>query len=309
MKKKVLALYYSQTGQSKKILDSILGPFMNNEAMELTVEQLRPIPKFPFPWPAKDFMQVFPESVKGIPCKLAPLTLDIHADYDLIILIWQPWYLSPSIPINTFLRSEAARPILSGKPVITITGCRNMWIMGHEDISTGLKQIGADLVGNIALVDRSPNLLSVISILRWLILGKKGRFLKFIASAGVSDQDIRSARRFGDLILTSMRLDTYHQMQKELVKLGAVRIYPSILNMEKTGKRMFKRWAAFILKKGSYGSSNRTLRLTYFKYYLLVVIFLISPVVSMLTPLYCFLRSDKVKDEIERYTLIPNYTS
>ena len=308
MKKKVLAIYYSQTGQSKKILDSILGPFMNNEAMELTIEELRPIPKFPFPWPAKDFMQVFPESVQGIPCELATLTLDIHADYDLIILIWQPWYLSPSIPINSFLQLEAARPLLSGKPVITITGCRNMWIMGHEDISTRLKQIGADLVGNIALVDRSPNLLSVISILRWLILGKKGRFLKFIPSAGVSDQDIRSARSFGDLILTSIRFNTYYQLQEKLVKLGAVRIYPSILNMEKTGKRIFKKWAAFILKMGSYGSSKRTLRLTCFKYYLLMVIFLISPVVSMLTPLYCFLRPDKVKDEIERYTLISNHS-
>jgi hypothetical protein len=307
MKKKVLAIYYSQTGQSKKILDSILGPLMNNKAIELTVEQLRPLPKFPFPWPAKDFMQVFPESVQGIPCKLATFTLDIHADYDLIFLIWQPWYLSPSIPIHSFLRSEAARTILSGKPVITITGCRNMWIMGHEDILTYLKQIGADLVGKIALVDRSPHLLSIISILRWLILGKKGPFLKGIASAGVSDQDIRSARRFGDIICASIRLGTYHQMQKKLVKLGAVRIYPSILNMEKTGKRIFKKWAAFVLKKGPYGSSNRALRLTCFKYYLLLVIFLVSPVVSMLTLLYCFLRKDKVKDEIERYSLISNY--
>jgi hypothetical protein len=251
-------------------------------------------------------MQVFPESVMGIPCQLAPLDIDIHGHYDLILIIWQPWYLSPSIPIQSFLQSLEARTILSGKPVITITGCRNMWIKGHEDIRKYLKQIDADLVGNIALIDRSPNLVSVISILRWLILGKRERFLRFFPSAGVSGQDIRFAQSFGNLILSSIRLNNYNNLQNRLAKLGAVKIYPSILNMEKTGKRIFKKWAAFILKKGKYGSSKRALRLSCFKYYLLMVIFLISPIVSMLTPLYCLLRADKVENEIKRYTLITN---
>jgi hypothetical protein len=304
MKKSVLAIYYSQTGQSKKILDSILLPLMSCKEIEITFAELRPKPSFPFPWPIRDFMQVFPESVKGIACKLAPLNINIHAGFDLIIIIWQPWYLSPSIPIHSFFQSKEAGTILSDKPVITITGCRNMWVKAHEDILTYLKQIGAVLVGNIVLRDRSPNLLSVISILRWLILGKKGRFLKVFSPAGVSEKDIGSAHKFGKLILTSIRSNTFNQLQKNLVKFGAVKIHPSILNMEKRGKRIFKKWAAFILKKGPYGSSKRTLRLSCFKYYLLIVIIFVSPFVSILAPVYCLLRPDKIRNEIERYTLI-----
>jgi hypothetical protein len=277
---------------------------MRCKEIEITFAELRPKPSFPFPWPIKDFMQVFPESVKGIACKLAPLNINIHVGYDLIIIIWQPWYLSPSIPIHSFFQSKEAHTILSGKPVITVTGCRNMWVKAHEDILTYLKQVGAVLVGNIVLRDRSPNLLSVISILRWLVLGKKERFLKVFAPAGVSEKDIRSAGKFGKLMLTSIQSNTYNQLQKNLVKFGAVKIHPSILNMEKRGKWIFQQWAAFILKKGAYGSSKRTLRLSCFKYYLLIMIFFVSPFVSMLTPLYCLLRSNKIKNEIERYTLI-----
>lgn len=297
MKKKVLSIYYSQTGQSKQILDSILRPLSSCQEIELIFEELRPEPGFPFPWPAREFMQVFPESVQGIPCKLAPLNINIHANYDLIIIIWQPWYLSPSIPIHSFFQSSQARTIVSGKPVITVTGCRNMWIKAHEEIARYLKQIEAVLVGNIVLRDRSSNLLSIISILRWLILGKKERFLRVIPPAGVSENDIRSADKFGELILTSFQSNTYHRLQENLNKVGAIPIYPSLLIMEKTGKRIFKKWAAFILNKGPYGSSKRDMRLRCFKYYLLAVLFLVSPFIYMLTPIYCFCRSGKMRNK------------
>lgn len=304
MKKKILAIYYSQTGQSIEILESTLSPLKTCDDIELTLERLQPEPAFPFPWSADAFMQVFPESVQGIACNLKPLELDAGDFFDLIILVWQPWYLSPSIPIQSFLKLPEARLILAGKPVVCITGCRNMWIKGYEDIFSALTQIEAIPVGNIALTDRSPNLVSIITILRWLIQGRKKSPLNILPPAGVSEKDIKSARNFGITILSSIRTGDYERLQEKLVDRGALKIYPALLNMEKTGKRIFKKWAPFILKKGPYGSRARNKRLVCFKYYLLTVIFLVSPLISFFTWVYGLFKTEKVKKELERYLLV-----
>ena len=75
-----------------------------------------------------------PESVMGIPCELEPLSVNGQEDFDLIIVAWQPWFLSPSIPIHAFFQHETAKKLLAGKPVVTIIGSRNMWVMAQERI-------------------------------------------------------------------------------------------------------------------------------------------------------------------------------
>ena len=54
----------------------------------------------------------------------------VRADeqFDLVILAYQVWYLAPSGPITAFLKSEAGRRLLHGRPVVTVIACRNMWL-------------------------------------------------------------------------------------------------------------------------------------------------------------------------------------
>jgi hypothetical protein len=67
-----------------------------------------------------------------------------------------------------------------------------------------------------------------------------------------------------------------------LVKAGAVDVLPSLVMLEKRGKIFFRLWAAFILKKGGYGDPARIARVRLFKYYLLTVIYIVSPFASLL---------------------------
>ena len=69
--KKILVIYYTQSGQLKKIIDSVLSPILEIESIELYFELIKPVQDYPFPW-GKKFFDCFPESVKGIPCKLEP---------------------------------------------------------------------------------------------------------------------------------------------------------------------------------------------------------------------------------------------
>jgi hypothetical protein len=298
MPRKVLVVYYSQTGQLREIVDSIMSPLKASSEVILTVEELKPKIPFPFPWTSDEFFQAMPESVRGIPCELKPLSLNGQENFDLVIVAWQPWFLSPSIPIHAFFQHETAKKLLAGKPVITIIGSRNMWIMAHERIREYLKSMQAKLVGNIILYDKAPNLLGVASIIHWLFTGKKERHLKIIPPAGVSNEDIKNASVFGDIILDSIRRNDLDHLRPSLVKAGAVDVLPSLVMLEKRGKIFFRLWAAFILKKGGYGDPARITRVRLFKYYLLTVLYIVSPFASLL---YFIIKPFR-KKELKRQT-------
>ena len=291
--KRILIIYYSQTGQLKQIVDSVTAPL--KEEFQLFFEELKPVTPYPFPWNGMPFFQVFPESVREIPCKLEPLKnvnnpdtdtdMDTVIDFDLIILAYQVWYLSPSIPVSSFLQSQEAKKLLKGKPVITVLGVRNMWIMAQERVKSMIADAGGKLVGNIVLTDPASNLTSVITIVRWMMNGEKSPFHWMGISfppAGVPEQEIERAGVYGDFILKAIKSRKYAELQEDLVGAGAVKVNPVLFNIEKRGKMMFGIWAKMILKKGAYNDPAREGRLKAFKYYLFLVIYLVSPFVSAL---------------------------
>ena len=96
--KRVLVVYYTQSGQLKEIIDSVLSPLTEVTIDFLPIDTAEP---FPFPWTDEAFFGAFPESYLQIPQPLKPFQV-AHTDYDLVILGYQVWYLSPSIPFNSF---------------------------------------------------------------------------------------------------------------------------------------------------------------------------------------------------------------
>lgn len=277
--KKAIVIWFSQSGQAREIAEAVTLPLKAD--FEVRFEELKPLRAYPFPWKGISFFQTFPESVQEIPCKLEPLTFNPDDHFDLVILAFQSWYLSPSIPMSSFLQSPEAKKLLKNTPVITIQGCRNMWVMSQETVKKRIAEAGGRLAGNIVLVDRHPNLVSVITIVRWMTRGRKeGR--GWFPEAGVTQKEILAASRFGEVILEAFRNNRLDELQDKLVEKGAVRIDPVLVSIEQRGKMMFRIWSGWILKKGGYGSEARVARLKLFKYYLFAVIFLISPVVSFL---------------------------
>ncbi|MBN1157788.1 MAG: hypothetical protein JXA61_00260 [Bacteroidales bacterium] len=301
MGKKVLVIYYTQSGQLLDIVRSVVAFPEQESGIETDYEELRPKPAFPFPWTADEFFQAFPESVQGIPCELEPYNVADRNDYDLIIIAWQPWYLSPSIPVHAFFQNPAAGGILSGKPVVTVTGARNMWVMGQQKIREYILANGGLPVGNIVLVDRAPNLLSVISIMRWMFTGKRERYLGIIPPAGVSKADIDGAARFGPIISEALLSGNYGTLRERLIAAGAVDVKPALAMIEKRGRMIFNLWARFVLKKESYGSIARAKRLRAFKYYLLAVIYLVSPFAALFYHLTSPFRRNTIQKQITLY--------
>ena len=300
MKKKILIIYYSQTGQLKEILERVFAD-VNPENAEIDYCALQPKDSFVFPWKSDDFFNAFPETVIGDPAPIE--AVDIQGDYDLIVLGWQPWYLSPSQPIAAFLQSEQAKKILSNKDVLLISGIRNMWVMAFQDLKEYLFKLDVNIVGNIVLEDLNPNLRSVRTVTKWQLGGDKGPY-KRLPEAGVSKEEIKGASRFGPTIEKALLANQYDDLQDQLLKQGAVRENLPIMMVEKNGKKIFKIWASFILKKGDRNNKARLGRVRLFKNYLLVMIFVISPIPALIFKAFGKLFPNKAKGVIQSFTAL-----
>ncbi|MFB9078177.1 dialkylresorcinol condensing enzyme DarA [Flavobacterium procerum] len=296
--KNVLVIYYSQSGQLESIAQNVSKPFLESEDIKLTFYEIQLEKPFPFPWNKDSFFDAFPESFLQIPTALKPVPDEIlNTKFDLVLFHYQVWYLSPSIPINSFLKSDDAKKILNGTPVITISGSRNMWIMAQEKIKVLLKEANADLVGNIALVDRVGNLISVITIVEWMFSGVKKKYLGIFPLPGVSEKDIRESDQFGKIMADAFHKNNLANLQPKLVAAGGVKISSYLVTVDKTANKIFNKWSNIIYKN----QKNRKKLLKVFNVYLFLAIWLISPIVYILHLITYPLKLTKIKKETQYY--------
>ena len=121
--KNVLVIYYSQSGQLQSIAQSFAKPLVASNDVNVVFHEIQLEKPFPFPWNKEAFFDAFPESFLQIPTALKPVPEEIvNTKFDLILFHYQVWYLSPSIPINSFLKSSEAKKLFNNTPVVTISG-------------------------------------------------------------------------------------------------------------------------------------------------------------------------------------------
>jgi len=275
MSKNVLAIYYSQSGQLSQIVDNFCAPLVNaGYAVEKVQVKLKN--DFVFSWTTKRFFSVMPDCVLGVPHELEPLELK-ESSYDLIVLGWQPWFLSPSIPFNSLMQNTQFKNLLKNTPVITITGVRNMWVNAFEKVKPMLREAQANHAGTVALYDRHLNLVSIFTIFHWMLTGRKDRYLGFFPLPGVSDADIADTKNFGKLTLPYLEKKEWSGLQEEFIKVKAVDPKYHLMFIEGKAGMMFKLWARLISKK-----ENKTFWLAAFKYYLLIALFIAAPLVYII---------------------------
>jgi hypothetical protein len=301
--KKILVVYYTQTGQLNQAVRATLTPLENQPDIAVHYEQIKPVTAYPYPWSYTAFFDIFPETVHGVSCELQPFSAQVYEDYDLIVIAYQPWFLSICVPINSFLQRPEARKLLAGKRVVTILACRNMWLGAQEKMKAQLKKLQADLVGNIAYVDASANLISLITVLAYVLGGVKGRYLKIFPKYGVSEQYLQTnGPKFGAVIKQHLNTADYNTLQKELVDLGAVRVKSNLMLLEGRGRVLFPLYANYISKKGTAGSTDRRGRVRIFGIVLPTAILILSPIITVISRLAPMLFRSKIKKETDYYS-------
>lgn len=278
MTKRILVLQYSQSGQLKEILANFCSPFKaDSTGFELDIVNYNPAKAFPFPWTGDVFFDTMPETVMEIAQPLEPMHFK-YEQYDLVILGYQPWFLSPSLPFSSLLQDFELQKRIHNTAVVTVIGSRNMWLNAQESVKKHIKNAGGILVGNVPFIDKNNNLASAVSILHWMLTGQKSRKWGIFPLPGVSDEDIKGATVFGKALAERIETNTLDQYQSDVIAHKGVNISTSILFIEGRAKKLFLIWAKLILSKSNKGG-NRKFWVNFFKYYLVVALFIVSPLV------------------------------
>ena len=272
MSKKVLAIYYSQTGQLGEIIDNLTAPLIKRG---ISVEKVRVklVDEPTFPWTADTFFSVMPNAVLDVTAPLQPFELK-ETKYDLVILGYQAWFLSPSIPFNSLMQNPGLKAVLKNTPVITVTGARNMWLSAFVRVKKLIRAAEAKLVGNIALVDTHANPVSFITIFHWMLHGKKDSYLNIFPPPGVADADIKHTKVFGENVLSHLEHNNWEGLQKQLDTGKAVVLNYNLMIIEGVASKIFSVWARIISKR-----KNKLVWVRAFKYYLLIAFFVGAPIV------------------------------
>ena len=302
MAKNILVVSYSQTGQLTRLAESFIRPLTAQQ--DITVEHfcLKPQQEYPFPWRFMDFFNSFPESVHLKPAPIVAPQFQ-QQKYDLVIIAYTVWFLSPSQPITAFMQSEQAKGILKDTPVITLIGCRNMWLMAQEKMKMLLAKAGATLIGNVVKVDQSNDWASFITTPMWMLTGKKKAY-NWLPSAGIAESEILDASRFGEKLLQRFRQN--RPLDRTIFRnMQAVKIDEKLMMSEKVGHRSFYLWGKLLLKCGQISPRFRRGMLYFYIVFLIALILTVVPISALVKRLLRPLLKTKLAQQ-KRYFAAPS---
>ena len=298
--KKVLVLYYSQTGQLKRVLDSFVSK-LDDESVEIHKKAIRPVKNFKFPWSFYDFFDEFPESVYMDSCEIKEID-NLDNDYDLIILGYTVWYMSPSIPITSFLKSDQAKKVFKDTPVVTVVACRDMWILAQERVKTMLTDVDARLIDHVALTDQGGSVVSLLTLPTFMLTGKK-QYFSSLPPAGIRDEEILKCDRFGERLLCSLKEDKEKGEEAMLRGLGAAVVNAKLIATEKIASRSFLVWGKLIKLSGAKHSLGRKVTITIYVLFLLALIFTVIPLNIIARKILNLFQKEKLRKMEELYEL------
>ena len=273
--KKALIVYYSQAGQTEKAVEHLvrgLGP-----AVATDLRRLEPEEPFKFPWSMRNFFRAFPRCVQSVAPRTRPLNV-CWDDYDLVLLAYPVWFLSPALPMQGFLLSEEARG-LRGKTVITVATCRNLPLSAGIWMRDRIAALGGRFAGQIAACELTPMWASFVTTPRWMLTGRKNAFW-FFPPAGLPDS-----------VFAQVELTATGIAQAWVASNGDAAHFPelgpnlnrvSLLLMDRIGHDLlFRPWARLILRLFPKPGMGQDLLLVLFRISLVLLIICGAPCIRV----------------------------
>jgi hypothetical protein len=246
MTPRVLVLFYSQTGQTEAAAEALVKP-LEESGWTVDWRRLETEERYPFPWGLRGFIDAFPETVAWRPPRLRPLEIDRDQPPDLIVLASQVWYLAPSLPTQAFLESSD-RSVLSGRPVVAVVTCRNMWYAAVIRLEERLRRAGAALLGTVVLTDKSPRWATFVMTPRLFLTGKRNALWGIVPAPGIASAELVRATRIGESLATRLA-----PLERQGGPAPAVEVVPENLVLDKFAAGVFPYFAGPILFLGRVG--------------------------------------------------------
>src|SRR4051812_12944520 len=185
MKPRVLVVYYTYTQQSLAIAEAMADSFRERgcevrlAGIELTDKRYaQRFTRFPLRHPYVDIFGMMPAQLRGATGEIRVPDAAQRGDYDLVCIGSPTWWLKTSVPIRSFLKSDAAARVLKGKRFAAYVVCRRYWSINLRAVKKlGTKQ-GGTWVDGIHFAFAGGQVRSLLSLLSYFGAGEdRGRYL------------------------------------------------------------------------------------------------------------------------------------
>ena len=99
--------------------------------------------EFPMPQPFREVLGMIPGELRRRPGTIEIPATVTEREYGLVVVGSPTWWLSTNVPIRSFLESETAARVLTGKPFAGFVVCRRYW---RHNLKT-VRRLGAERGG------------------------------------------------------------------------------------------------------------------------------------------------------------------
>jgi hypothetical protein len=297
--KRILVLHYSQSGEVDRAVQSFVGP-LSMLGVELVMERIKPKADYAYPWKSVyGFFDVFPECLNEEPPEIHPPSFGKDEVFDLVILAYQVWFLAPSLPVQGFLKSEYAR-ILKDTKIITLVISRGLWFSASETMKRMIADLGGIHIDNVAVSHQGPTLTTFVTTPRWMLTGRRDRFLRVFPEAGTGRADMEGLERFGRAIANNLGALSTNSQRSLLKGLDAVELNARYVILERAGWISYRYWAKIARLFGEAGSWKRRPIIYLFLAYLIVFLPVAIPISMILRLLLNPLLNTNVEAYVHR---------
>jgi menaquinone-dependent protoporphyrinogen IX oxidase len=207
---RVLLLYYSYTGQARKVLEAAGEVFRDRgcevQKAEIQFSDQRFAERFSrFPmrrvWP--DMLSVFPAQVRRASGEIRTPDAVRDGEYDLICIGSPTWWRTTNMPVRSFLKSGEARKLLAGKSFAVFVVCRRYWRENLAAVRKLAVKDGGRYVGGVHFAYPGDQLRSMLSLTSYLGTGEyRDRYLGVrIPTTNVQPEQLEQARKFASALV------------------------------------------------------------------------------------------------------------
>lgn len=203
--RRVLLLYYSYTGQARKVLGAAGEVFRERgwEVHSAPILFTDPryadrFSRFPMNHMWRDFLSMLPAQTLKATGEIRTPDEVRRTDYDLICIGSPTWWRDVSMPLRSFLRSAEARPLLNGKPFAVFVVCRRYWKENLNAVRKLAEKAGGRYEGGIHFGYPGDQVRSMLALTSYLGSGEyREKYLGVrLPATNISADQLDEARRF-----------------------------------------------------------------------------------------------------------------
>ena len=206
---RVLLLYYTYTGQALKVLEAA-GEVFRDRGFEVIKAQIEfTDPRYAQRFSRFPMRRVWPDMLSVLPAQTRRATGQIRipdavhdGEYDLICIGSPTWWSTASMPIRSFLKSNEARKLLTGKPFAVFVVCRDSWRGNVNAVRELGEKVGGRYVDEIHFTYPGDPVRSMLSLTSYLGTGEyRDRYLGVpIPTTNVQPEQLVQTRAFASAL-------------------------------------------------------------------------------------------------------------